>query len=52
MNEQLDKRIIDGEQPELVVKEGDKNTAFLPRFVLVPAQGTSSGLKKKEEDHG
>lgn len=54
MNNNLDKRIVDDKQPELVVVEGDKNTAYLERYVLIPSQGLSSGLRKviegEEED--
>jgi len=33
---------------EPIVIEGDENNAYLPRFILMPAQGASSGLSKKE----
>jgi hypothetical protein len=33
---------------EPIVIEGDESNAYLPRFILMPAQGASSGLSKKE----
>ncbi len=33
-----------------IVEEGDENTAFLPRFVLSPFRGLSSGLRRKEDE--
>jgi len=30
-----------------IVEDGDENTAFLPRYVLSPFRGLSSGLEKK-----
>jgi hypothetical protein len=32
-----------------IVEDGDHNTAFLPRYVLSPFRGLSSGLTKKED---
>ena len=48
----LDKRYIDENPPELKSSEGDENTAYLPRYHLEPAMGSSSGLKKKETTDG
>jgi hypothetical protein len=52
MSTELDKRYINENPPELIVEEGDDNNAGLPRFTLVPAQGLSSSLKKKETKDG
>lgn len=38
--------IDDKRKPEVI--SGDEKNAFLPRFIITPAQGTSSGLRKKE----
>lgn len=37
----------DKRKPEVV--DGDAANAYLPRFIITPAQGASSGLKKKEQ---
>lgn len=38
--------IDDKRKPEVV--DGDSANAYLPRFIITPAQGASSGLRKKE----
>jgi hypothetical protein len=35
---------------EPIVKEGDENTAGLPRYVLSPFRGLSSGLIRREDE--